>query len=79
MHPTLAVKSNDSLNIFTLENESFDIDVSFILLKNFRSFAYPSLKDRTPIILTTIIDHLSREKDSIIKIRGEVRCKQFLE
>ncbi|KAI5742939.1 hypothetical protein M8J77_012880 [Diaphorina citri] len=36
-----------------------------------RSFAYPSLKDRTPIILTTVIDHLSREKENIVKQRGE--------
>uniref|UniRef100_A0A8D8UIG1 Sugar phosphate phosphatase n=2 Tax=Cacopsylla melanoneura TaxID=428564 RepID=A0A8D8UIG1_9HEMI len=36
-----------------------------------RSFAYPSLKDRTPIILTSVIDHLSREKESIVQKYGE--------
>lgn len=42
-----------------------------------KSFAYPSLKDRTPIILTSIIDHLSREKENIVKQRGDVAREEL--
>ncbi|KAK9511005.1 hypothetical protein O3M35_005663 [Rhynocoris fuscipes] len=36
-----------------------------------RSFAYPSMKDRVPVILTQIVDYLSRDKATIISCYGE--------
>ncbi|CAH1388658.1 unnamed protein product [Nezara viridula] len=36
-----------------------------------RSFAYPSMKDRVPVILSKLVDLLYREKQNIINIYGE--------
>ncbi|XP_078039749.1 damage-control phosphatase ARMT1 [Augochlora pura] len=35
-----------------------------------RSFAYITIKDRLPVILTKIIDTLSRNKDDLVKLHG---------
>lgn len=37
-----------------------------------RSFAYVTLKDRLPVILTKIIDTFSRDKENIIEKYGEI-------
>lgn len=39
----------------------------------YRSFAYVTLKDRLPVILTKIIDTFSRNKENIIEKYGEVK------
>ncbi|XP_075212600.1 damage-control phosphatase ARMT1-like isoform X2 [Lycorma delicatula] len=39
--------------------------------KYMRSFAYKTMKDRLPIILTKIIDGLVREKENVISCHGE--------
>lgn len=39
----------------------------------YRSFAYVTLKDRLPVILTKIIDTFSRDKENIIEKYGEVK------
>lgn len=39
---------------------------------SYRSFAYITLKDRLPVILTKIIDTLSRNKEDIAEKYGEV-------
>lgn len=38
----------------------------------YRSFAFKTVKDRLPIILTRLIDHLVRDKDYIAQNFGEV-------
>lgn len=40
---------------------------------SYRSFAYITIKDRLPVILTKIIDTLSRNKENIAEIYGEVK------
>lgn len=39
---------------------------------DFRGFAYTTIKDRLPVILTKVIDGLSRDKESITQEYGEV-------
>lgn len=41
---------------------------------SFRGFAYFTIRDRLPVILTTIIDNLSRDKEILIAEYGEVKC-----
>nr|CAD7263335.1 unnamed protein product [Timema shepardi] len=36
-----------------------------------KSFAYVTVKDRLPVIITRVVDHLARDKDKIIKEYGE--------
>lgn len=40
---------------------------------SYRSFAYITIKDRLPVILTKIIDTLCRNKENIAEIYGEVK------
>ncbi|XP_049832556.1 damage-control phosphatase ARMT1-like [Schistocerca gregaria] len=42
-----------------------------------RSFAYATVKDRLPVILTQVIDHLVRDKEEIIKEHGEVAREEL--
>ena len=44
-----------------------------IFYVSYRSFAYITLKDRLPVILTKIIDTLSRNKEDIVEKYGEVK------
>nr|CAD7593467.1 unnamed protein product [Timema genevievae] len=45
---------------------------AFLSAKFKRSFAYVTVKDRLPVIITQVVDHLARDKDKIIKEYGEV-------
>ncbi|XP_058796917.1 damage-control phosphatase ARMT1-like [Phymastichus coffea] len=56
-------------DIFCLEDIKPPID-SFLSGKYKRSFAFKTIKDRLPVILTQIIDTLSREKDNITQKYG---------
>ncbi|XP_053974631.1 damage-control phosphatase ARMT1-like isoform X2 [Hylaeus anthracinus] len=63
-------EKSDSVDIQDLQ----DIQTPFgVPLKGIykRSFAYITIKDRLPIILTKIIDTLSRDKDNIARKYGE--------
>lgn len=44
----------------------------------YRSFAYLTVRDRLPVTITKVIDHLVRDKDKIVKTPGEVSptCKK---
>lgn len=42
-----------------------------------RSFAYVTVKDRLPVILTQVIDHLVRDKEQIIKDHGEAAREEL--
>ncbi|CAG2066164.1 unnamed protein product, partial [Timema podura] len=44
---------------------------AFLSAKFKRSFAYVTVKDRLPVIITQVVDHLARDKDKIIKEYGE--------
>lgn len=46
------------------------------LLYNYRTFAYLTLKDRMPRILTQIIDTVNREEKNVAKEHGEVSSMQ---
>lgn len=51
---------------------------SIILLFIWRSFAYYTIQERLPIILTKVIDYLSREKESIAEqYNGDVCMKMY--
>ncbi|CAG5123182.1 unnamed protein product [Candidula unifasciata] len=39
--------------------------------KDPNSFAYPTMKDRVPVILSKVVDHLSRHRDKIVGEAGE--------
>jgi hypothetical protein len=38
----------------------------------YRSFAYQTVRDRLPVTITRVVDHLVRDKDQIVKAFGEV-------
>ncbi|GLH05280.1 Putative protein-glutamate O-methyltransferase [Gryllus bimaculatus] len=42
-----------------------------------RSFAYVTMKDRLPIILTQVIDHMSREKENIVNEYGKEALEEL--
>lgn len=59
-------------NIFSNISNNY---INFNYVNSFlssRSFAFYTVKERLPIILTKIIDHLVRDKEKIVKIFGEV-------
>lgn len=38
----------------------------------YRSFAYVTVRDRLPVTITKVIDHLVRDKEQIVKTFGQV-------
>lgn len=46
---------------------------SFHFTTPFRSFGHYTIKDRLPVILTRILDNLSRFKEQMVAQRGEVK------
>lgn len=55
----------------------FPMLVSYVTLSS-RSFAYLTIKDRTPQILTKAIDTLHRHKSEFFEKHGEVRIMSQL-
>lgn len=49
----------------------FVIDLFSVLLRH-RSFAYETIKDRLPLIVTRIVDFLARHRATIAQEHGEV-------
>lgn len=39
----------------------------------FRTFAFYTVKDRLPVILTKVVDHLARSKEELVQQYGPVR------
>lgn len=62
----------------------FDLDFAFVIeLLNccwliFSDFAYPTVKDRMPVILTKVIDELYRMKTIVKESHGEVSTAMYL-
>jgi hypothetical protein len=54
----------------------FVIDVNGVLL-HYRSFAYETIKDRLPMIVTRIVDFLARHRATIAQEHGEVSASHF--
>lgn len=44
----------------------------------YRSFAYYTLRERLPVILTQVVDNLSRDKDEIAEKFGDVSQKSII-
>ncbi|XP_014204987.1 protein-glutamate O-methyltransferase [Copidosoma floridanum] len=60
---------SDSADISDLEDIEPPFD-TYLRGKYKKSFAYATIKDRLPVILTKVIDTLSRNKDEIFKTHG---------
>lgn len=60
---------------FALVAERLDASsVITVLSFLFRSFAYLTVKDRMPTILTKVIDTIHRNKDKFLEEYGKVGC-----
>ncbi|XP_020285066.1 protein-glutamate O-methyltransferase-like isoform X2 [Pseudomyrmex gracilis] len=61
-------KENDKMSIFQDISTPFGVPLRGIYK---RSYGHTVIKDKLPVILTNIIDHLCKDKKSIISLHGE--------